>query len=299
VDVVRLPIDAIYEYEFWSFNGTVPGPFIRARVGDVLEVTLTNNDASGMQHNIDFHAVTGPGGGAPLLVTDTGKCNLSRFRLTQPGLFIYHCSVEPLAVHVANGMYGMILVEPEEGLPPVDREFYVLQSEIYAEDPQGEVDPADSKLKEISLDALDASNPQYVVFNGRVGAMTERDESTGQGGPLRVKTGETVRLFVGNAGPNLTSAFHVIGAILDRVYREGDLKSPPAMAVQTTVVPPGGATMVEFQPLVPGTYTIIDHAVIRVSKGAVGFINAEGPDRPDLYYSTEPPRPCPGCSTHQ
>ncbi|MBI3320021.1 MAG: multicopper oxidase domain-containing protein, partial [Candidatus Omnitrophica bacterium] len=122
-------------YHFWTFNGHVPGPFLRAREGDTLEVHVTNSDASGMPHNVDFHAVTGPGGGATVLTVTQGEERVAWFKLLHPGLFIYHCAAPPVMDHIANGMYGLILVEPKQGLPKVDREFYVLQSEFYAKEP--------------------------------------------------------------------------------------------------------------------------------------------------------------------
>ncbi len=293
----RLPVDPIYKYDWWTFNGQVPGPMIRARVGDVLEVTLTNKDESGMLHNIDFHAVIGPGGGAALLTPDTDQTKAARFRLAHPGIFIYHCSVEPIAVHISNGMFGLILVEPEGGLPPVDREFYVMQSEVYTSDEPME---GTRDVKELSLENALISNPQYVVFNGRADSMLPLDSTMtteeSAHGPLEVKTSDTVRIFFGNAGPNLFSACHIIGAILN-VWRDGDVLSPP-VTLQTTTVAPGSAAVLEFRPTVPGTYTLVDHAIIRTEKGAVAHINADGPLRPDLYFSEERPQPCPECKIH-
>jgi len=283
-----LPLDDNHDYEFWTFNGRVPGPFIRARVGDVLEVNLTNEDSSGMEHNLDFHAVSGPGGGSSVLTTKTGDTRQGWFKLLQPGLFIYHCSVEPVGVHITNGMYGLVLVEPEGGLPRVDREFYVLQGELYAEESSSQ-EP--NKL-ELSFERALNENPTHVVFNGRVGALSA------DGNHLQVKTGEKVRIFFGNIGPNLVSSFHIIGIIFDKVYREADLVSPPARSLQTTLVPAGGATVVEFTPQVPGIYTLVDHSIMRIEKGAVGFLNASGPPNPDIYDSSHPPEPCEGCKIH-
>ena len=281
-----LPITTGVRYQFWMFNGHVPGPFIRARVGDTLEVHVTNSDESGMPHNVDLHAVTGPGGGAKVTTVVQGEERVAWFQLLHPGLFIYHCAAPPVMDHIANGMYGLILVEPKGGLPKVDREFYVLQSEFYAKEPaQG------SDTLEFSHEQGLLEHPRFVVFNGRVGSLIGD-------GALAAKTGERVRIFFGNAGPNLISSFHVIGEIFDDVYREADLVSPPAHSVQTTLVPAGGATVVEFGVEVPGDYTLVDHAIFRVEQGAVGFLKVDGAPRHDLYVSQDDAATCPGCLVH-
>ena len=268
-------------YRAWTFNGTVPGPFIRAREGDTLKIGITNSDPSGMPHNVDFHAVTGPGGGAPVTTVMPGQRAVAEFRLLHPGLFLYHCAAPPVTDHIANGMYGLILVEPAGGLPAVDQEFYVLQSEFYT---ATTTPPEGSDHVEYSHAAGLREDPQFVVFNGGSGSlMGDR--------ALQVQAGQTVRIFFGNAGPNKISSFHVIGEIFDRVYREGDLVSPPARFVQTTLVPAGGATVVEFQTVVPGIYTLVDHAMFRMEKGAVGLLRVLGQPRPDIYRGTVEARP--------
>ncbi len=273
-------------YQFWTFNGHVPGPMIRARVGDTLELHVTNTDHSGMPHNIDLHAVTGPGGGAKVTTVVEGEERVAWFALLHPGLFVYHCAAPPVMDHIANGMYGLILVEPARGLPRVDKEFYVMQSEVYATDPtDGGATLAyshDDGLKE---------HPRFVVFNGRVGSLMG-DHA------LTATTGQRLRFYVGNGGPNLISSFHVIGEIFDNVYREADLISPPAHSIQTTLVPPGGATVVEFGVEVPGDYTLVDHAIFRVEQGAVGFLKVAGAPRHDLYVSQEDAATCTGCLVH-
>jgi len=274
------------KYDFWAINGSVPAPFIRCRVGDVLEVTVVNNDESGMPHNIDLHCVLGPGGGAPVTTVQQEQTKIAKFKLTTPGLFLYHCANAPIPLHIANGMYGLILVEPEKGLPKVDKEFYVMQSEFYFNPPTPGEEAATMAYDKGLLEEPDA-----VVFNGREGSLTDKN-------PLTAKTGETIRIYFGNAGPNLTSNLHIIGSIFDKVYREGDIISPPARNIQTTLVPAGGVAIVEFQSLVPGNYALIDHAIFRLDKGAVGFINLTGPKRPDLYTSAEEPEPCFNCKVH-
>jgi nitrite reductase (NO-forming) len=261
-------------YRFWTFNGTVPGPFIRVREGDTLDLTLKNGSNNSMAHNIDLHAVTGPGGGAAVTLAKPGETARARFKMLAPGLYVYHCAAPPVTDHIANGMYGMILVEPKEGLPKVDKEFYVLQSEFYTKEELGF-----EGLTTYAPEKAAAETPTYVVFNGKHGSMMEE-------GALKAKVGDKVRIFFGNAGPNKTSSFHVIGTIFDRVFREGGLAKSEEN-IQTTVVPPGGASTVEFSLKVPGAYTLVDHAIFRLEKGAVGLLNAEGPEAPDLYRAVK------------
>ena len=263
------------EYEFWTFNGQVPGPFIRVRVGDTIEVRLKNNEKNKNAHTIDFHAVTGPGGGAAVLMTKPGQQSIARFKALNPGLFIYHCGAPPIPAHIASGLYGMILVEPEKGLPRVDREYYVMQSEFYTE---GEV--GDKGFQGFSSKKGAAEKPEYVVFNGRVGSLMPDS-----GKPLQAKVGETVRIYFGNVGPNLVSSFHIIGEIFDRVYREGQVPGPGQADtnIQTTMVPSASASIVEFKVEVPGVYVLVDHSIFRIDRGALGALVVEGPDAPTIY----------------
>jgi nitrite reductase (NO-forming) len=258
------------EYEVWTFGGTVPGSFIRVREGDLVEFHLKNHATSRMPHNIDLHAVTGPGGGAKASMTLPGGESVFTFTALNPGLYIYHCATMPIGVHIANGMYGLILVEPAEGLPPVDREYYVLQSEFYTKGKFGE-----AGLQAFDMEKALAEEPEYVVFNGAVGAVAGE-------GALRAKAGETVRLYVGNAGPNLASSFHVIGEIFDNVYVEGG-----AMVnhnVQTTLIPAGGAAIVEFRVDVPGSYALVDHSIFRaVNKGAMAMLEVSGEENVAIF----------------
>lgn len=258
-------------YRYWTFNGTVPGPFIRVRVGDTVELNLINNNSSIQEHSIDLHAVTGPGGGAVATETLPGGENTFSFKALKPGLFVYHCATPIVANHIANGMYGLILVEPEGGLPPVDREFYVMQGEIYTEQPFGQ----DGELTSSIVNLLDQS-PTYYVLNGSVNGLTEEH-------PLRAEVGETVRIFFGVGGPNFTSSFHIIGEIFDNVYPQGSISSIPMMDVQTTQVPPGSAAIVEVTLEVPGTYLLVDHALSRVELGLLGHLVVEGPGNPEIF----------------
>lgn len=256
-------------YTYWTFDNKVPGPMIRVRVGDTVELYLKNSPASSMSHSIDLHAVTGPGGGAVATQTQPGGETMFSFKALNPGLYVYHCATPMVAQHISNGMYGLILVEPEGGLPPVDREFYLMQGELYTSQPFGTT----GALTGDTTKLLDET-PEYFVFNGAALALA------GDAHALRANVGETVRIFFGVGGPNFTSSFHVIGEIFDRVYDQASLTASPLTDVQTTLVPPGGATMVEFRLEVPGRYILVDHALSRLQRGLAGFLFAEG--EPDL-----------------
>lgn len=258
------------EYNFWTFGGKVPGKFIRIREGDEVEFYLNNHPGNKLPHNIDLHAVTGPGGGAEPSMTAPGHTSKFSFKALNPGLYVYHCATAPVGLHIANGMYGLILVEPKDGLPPVDKEFYIMQSEFYTKPKYGEAGLADFDMEK----ALD-ERPEYVVFNGSVGAAAA-DKA------LQVKVGETVRLYVGNAGPNLVSSFHVIGEIFDSVRIEGG--TLVNHNVQTTLIPAGGAAIVEFKCEVPGTFNIVDHSIFRTfNKGALAQIKVTGDENKKVF----------------
>jgi len=262
-------------YKYWTFNNKVPGPFIRARVGDTITVNMSNAKDSQMIHSVDFHAVTGPGGGAAVTQAAPGQTKSFTFKALNPGLYVYHCATPMVAQHISNGMYGMILIEPEGGLPEVDREFYVMQGELYTvqrHGVQGE--------HEFSLEKLLDERPEHLTFNGTMDALNKTYK-------MESKVGETVRIYFGVGGPNATSSFHVIGEIFDRVYNLGDLTSPPLQNVQTVSVAPGAATMVEFKTEVPGKYILVDHALSRLEKGLSGVLHVTGPEQPDIFHSKE------------
>ena len=258
-------------YRYWTFDGKVPGPFLRVRVGDTINLTLTNDPDSAVIHSIDLHAVTGPGGGAAYLQVPPGGSKTVTFKAIVPGLFVYHCATPMVAHHISNGMYGMILVEPEEALPKVDREFYVMQGEIYTQAKFGTLGE-----QYFSVEKLLNEAPEYFVFNGAAGALAADH-------PLRAKVGETVRIYFGVGGPNFTSAFHVIGEMFDRAWEWGGVTSPPVLGVQTVNVPPGGALIVDFKIEVPGRYILVDHALSRLERGLAGFLYAEGDENPEIY----------------
>lgn len=257
-------------YMYWTFDGTVPGSFIRTRIGDEIEFHLKNHPQNQLAHNIDLHAVNGPGGGAVSSMVAPGHETVFSFKVLNPGLYVYHCATAPVGMHIANGMYGLILVEPEGGLTPVDKEFYIMQGDFYTKGDYGDpgLQPFDMK-KAIEEDA------DYVVFNGHVNSMIG-DRA------LQATVGETIRLFVGNAGPNLVSSFHVIGEIFDRVYVEGG--SLINENVQTTLIPSGGAAMIEFKVNAPGEYTLVDHSVFRAfNKGALAQLEVSGDENHKVY----------------
>jgi nitrite reductase (NO-forming) len=262
------------KYTLWTFGGTVPGSFIRVRQGDTVEFHLKNHPDSKMPHNIDLHGVTGPGGGAASSFTAPGHGSQFTFKALNAGLYVYHCATAPVGMHVANGMYGLILIEPPEGLAAVDKEYYVMQGDFYTA----------GKYREKGLQPFDMQKaiderPTYVLFNGSESALTGDNA-------LKAKVGEKVRLYIGNGGPNLVSSFHVIGEIFDKVWFEGGTKFQEN--VQTTLIPAGGAAIAEFKTEVPGTYVIVDHSIFRAfNKGALGMMKVEGPENKAIYSGKE------------
>ncbi|HZH68266.1 MAG TPA: copper-containing nitrite reductase [Chitinophagales bacterium] len=256
------------EYTFWTFNDIVPGSFIRVREGDEIQLNLKNAANSILPHNIDLHSVNGPGGGAEATFAAPGHEATFTFKALNPGLFVYHCAAPPVPMHIANGMYGLILVEPAGGLPKVDREYYIMQGEFYTK-------ASEAGYLEFDNDKGNAENPDYVLFNGKKGSMLGANM-------LEAKVGETVRLFIGNGGPNLVSSFHVIGEIFDKVYIEGGKTTTEN--IQTTLIPAGGAVIVEFKVDVPGVYNIVDHSISRAfNKGALGQLKVIGDEDPRVF----------------
>lgn len=268
-EVIAEVAEGIY-FNYWTFDKQVPGPMLRVREGDTVEMTITNHPSSLHAHNIDLHAVTGPGGGATLSRVEPGETKKFRWKALQPGLYIYHCATPNVSTHNSHGQYGLVLVEPKEGMPPVDKEFYIVQGELYTKGAIGK-----KGLTIFDGDALLDGLPNYVTFNGRI----EVD-----GAPrMKVQVGESVRIFVGNGGVNLISSFHPIGEIFDTVYVEGGIGGAPLKNIQTTAVLPGGAAIVEFTPEVPGHIVLVDHALARMNKGAWAIIEVEGDPQPDIY----------------
>ena len=266
------------QYKFWSFNGTVPGPMIRVRVGDTVEFHMKNPKSNKFPHNVDLHAVNGPGGGAGANLAGPGGEGVVSFKVLSPGLYMYHCAspVPNIPAHIANGMYGMILVDPEGGLPNVDHEYAVVQSEFFT------APSKDKGVYELSMEKGLAEHPDHVVFNGKSGALTGEGE-------LVAKAGDTVRLFFGNIGPNSVSSFHIIGEIFDTVYVEGAIGGATNHNVQTTLVPSAGSVIVEFKVDVPGDYLLVDHSIFRVAKGALGILSAKGNANPNIFNDHQTP----------
>lgn len=267
--VVTGHLDGQTTYAYWTFNGTVPGPMLRVMQGDTVVIRLHNGDSQ-MFHSIDLHAVSGPGGGSVLTQTAPGKDSVFSFKALQPGLYVYHCATPPVSMHIANGMFGMILVEPPGGLPKVDREFYLVQSELYTAQPAGTAGLATFSNANMMLE-----HPTYVVFNGEKGAFMGANA-------LHAKVGEKIRLFVG-VGTWLPSNFHVIGGIFDNVYPDGGIGNAVQHNIQTVIVPAGGTQIVEFTPKEPGTYTFVDHSMPHMDAGAMGQIVVDGPADPSIY----------------
>ena len=262
------------KYMFWTFGGTVPGSFIRVRQGDTVEFHLKNNPANKMPHNIDLHGVTGPGGGAASSFTAPGHESQFTFKALNEGVYVYHCATAPVGMHIANGMYGLILVEPPQGLPAVDHEYYVMQGDFYTTGKYRE-----KGLQPFDMEKAIDEKPTYVLFNGAEGALTG-DKA------LAAKTDQKIRLFIGNGGPNLVSSFHVIGAIFDKVRFEGG--SNFQKNVQTTLIPAGGAAVVEYQTKVPGSYVLVDHSIFRAfNKGALAIMKVDGPVKKEIYSGKE------------
>lgn len=256
-------------YNYWTFNNAVPGPLFRVEEGDIVEVTIHNPEESIHHHNVDFHAATGPGGGGVISIVNPGETKTFRFKAMNPGLFVYHCAVPNPAVHMAHGMYGMILVEPKEGLPEVDKEFYIMQGELYTTGALGR-----TGLQIFDAKKMMNESPEYITFNGRPGGVNDK---------MQAEVGDKIRLFVGNGGVAHNSSFHVIGEIFDTVYPEASIGGALLHNVQTTNVPAGGATIVEFTVDYPGNYILVDHALARLDKGTWGVLTVTGEADPAIF----------------
>jgi len=261
-------------FDYMTFDEQVPGPMVRVREGDTINFTLTNEADSAMPHNIDFHATYGPGGGADDTTIGPGETATIEFQAMYPGVHIYHCAVPNMDHHISAGMFGAILVEPEEGLPEVDRELYFGQHELYTEGRAGE-----EGHHGFDFDSMRAEDPTYVCLNGEAYAFTENGY-----GPIDVQKGERIRIFHAQGGPNLTSSWHAIGNVWTNLYRDGDLVSEPSKNVETTPVAAGSVAAAEIDTPVPGPIKLVDHALSRVvRKGMLGVINVEGEEEPDIY----------------
>lgn len=275
---VNAEIELGVSFQYWTYNGTVPGPMFRVRVNDTVVVHFKNAASSMMPHSVDFHAATGPGGGMAASMSNPGEEHNFSFKALIPGLYVYHCGTPNVPTHVSMGMYGMILVEPDQGLPYFDgagkriKEFYVVQGELYM------LWPVHTQGNQLFDGAkLTDETPTYVVFNGRWQALTG-DHS------LHAAVNDTVRIYFGVGGPNLISSFHIIGEMFDLVWAYGDLIDPPLHGVQTVPVVPGGAVVVQLGLQYPANYILVDHALTRaIDKGAVGILNVTGPEDATIF----------------
>jgi len=274
---VTAEIEPGVEFPYMTFEGQVPGPMIRVRQGDTIEFTLENVSASAMPHNIDFHAVYGTGGGAEATMAPPGQSQSITFRADYPGAFVYHCAVPNVDYHIASGMFGLIFVEPKEGLPEVDRELYLGQHEVYTDKPTGE-----EGSHAFDFEAMTREDPTYVLLNGQKHALTESAF-----GAMKTKVDETARVFFVNGGPNLTSSFHPIGNVWTKAWREGAIASDPERHVQTMTVGPGSCGVFEMDFPVPEKIKLVDHALSRVvRKGFLGEIKVEGEPQPEIFDPT-------------
>jgi len=250
----RIEIGLGLTYDAWTYDGQVPGPVLRVREGDDVTIKLVNPTT--MAHGIDMHAAEV----APKahFAAPNGQRNLSyTFRARVPGAFLYQCSAIPTLSHVANGMYGMMIVDPAQGWPKA-HEVMIVQGEFYGTPDKNGMVAGDSR-KEVE------ERPDFVVFNGMIDRYVEH--------PIPIKVGELVRVFFVNAGPNLSSTFHVTGVIFSIVYRGGN----PADAMHDLAsfeVGPGDGAVFEFRVHEPGDYAFIDHALARTTKGAEGVFRA-------------------------
>ncbi len=262
-------------FQYMTFNDQIPGPMIRVRRGDTVHFTLENPEDQGMLHNIDFHAVYGPGGAAVHTNVLPGETAEVEFKAMYPGVHIYHCAVPDMDYHISAGMFGAILVEPEDGLPEVDRELYFGQHELYTNGSAGE-----EGHHSFDMQSMFDEDPTYVLLNAEAYGFTEN----GKQGPVIVEKGDRIRVFLANGGPNLTSAWHPIGNVWTNLYRDGDLVSAPSRYVETTPVAPGTVAAAEMDTPVPGPIKLVDHALSRVrAKGLLAVIQVEGEEEPDIY----------------
>jgi nitrite reductase (NO-forming) len=249
-----------YVQKVWTFNGTVPGPVIRVKLGDTIRARLQNPVTSEIEHSVDFHS-SQVAWNDEMTSIKPGQEKVYEWRADYAGVWMYHCGTPPTLHHIANGMYGMVIVEPQGGLPPVDAELALVQSEWYL-GPQGQ---PTSLLKAGQA----AAAPDFVVFNGVANQYKDN--------PIKVETGERVRMFVLNAGPSVDSSFHVVGTIFDTVIREGvalTRDNPGRYGSQAVDLAPAQGAIVEFTTAEDGLYPVVTHAFNFVPLGALGLLQA-------------------------
>jgi nitrite reductase (NO-forming) len=271
---VTAEIEPGVTFSYMTFDGTVPGPMIRVRRGDTVSLTMENATENALPHNVDFHAVYGTGGGSIATTAAPGEENAMEFRAEYPGAYIYHCAVANLDYHISSGMFGIILVEPEDGLPEVDHEFYVGQHEVYTDKPAGK-----EGQHGFDYNAMGREDPSYVLLNGEKYAYT-----TDRHGPLEVETGDTARVYMVTGGPNLPSYFHPIGNVWTKAWPNGSLASTPDEYVQTMTVAPGSCFVGEMEFPVPERVKLVDHALSRVArKGMMAEIDVTGEKQNEIF----------------
>jgi len=273
---VTAEIEPGVTFDYMTFEGQVPGPMVRVRRGDRVNLTFeVPEDLNAAAHNMDFHAVYGPGGGADATTIAPGDDPTQiSFTADYAGVFIYHCAIPNMDQHISAGMFGSILVEPEDGLPEVDTEYYLGQHEIYTDGDLGE-----EGHHGFDFDAMLKEEPTYVVFNGQAYGFTPDG-----GVPMEANTGETARVYFANGGPNLLSSWHAIGNVWSRFYRDGDLLTDPDLNVETAPVAPGTTAAAEMEFPVPGPVKIVDHALTRAARrGALGVVDVSGESTRDIY----------------
>ncbi|MFB6122251.1 MAG: copper-containing nitrite reductase [Haloferacaceae archaeon] len=281
VDVTLRPEEVTAEiepgvtFDFMTYNGQVPGPLIRVRQGDTVNLTFENPDSNTMPHNVDFHAAAGPGGGAGATMTAPGETAHLKFKATYPGAYIYHCAVPNLDMHISAGMFGIILVEPPEGLPEVDQEIYLGQHEVYTDGQAGQ-----EGKHSFDVASMKKEEPTYVLMNGEKYAFTPDV----YGPAATMETGQKARVFFVTGGPNLTSSFHPIGNVWEEYYPQGSLSTEPQTHIQTSPVAPGSTAIATMNFPVPGNFKLVDHALTRVARrGCMAIVAAEGEERPDIF----------------
>jgi nitrite reductase (NO-forming) len=240
-------------YHAWTFNGTVPGPILHVRQGQTIHFTLINEGT--MPHSIDFHAAQTPWN-VNYQPIPPGKSFSFTWTANYPGVFLYHCGAPTAIYHMANGMYGAIIVDPANGYAPAAKAYVLVQSEFY-------ITRLSDGTYGMDLTKVNNATPDYVVFNGYANQYKDT--------PLTAKAGQRIRIFIVNAGPSEFSAFHVIGAIFSDAYADGN-PANHTIGDQTVIVPPGGATMVELVIPQPGLYPFVTHSFVDVGKGALGLI---------------------------
>lgn len=263
-------------FDYMTFGGQIPGPMIRVREGDKVTLTLENMPDNEYEHNVDSHAIYGPGGGAADTVVLPGEDATIEVSTEYPGAFIYHCAVPNAPMHISSGMYGLMVVEPKEGLPQVDREFYLGQNEVYTDMETGE-----EGHHMFDFDSMMDTEPSYVLLNGQEYALTG-DHA------MEAELGETVRVFMGTGGPDITSDFHPIGNVWSRAWPNGsiDPETDPDHNVQTMAVPPGSAFVGEMDLAVPGPIKLVDHSLTNTfHKGSLAILNVNGDENEEVYDS--------------